>query len=153
MPSDIYEDVLLWSEEQAALLRRLAAGERVNADIDWPALIEEVEGLGRSELRACESNLRQALVHLIKLARFPEEAAAHWRGETATFLTEAQSCFSPSMRRKIDLNRIYKQARHLVDAAAEPGGSVGPLPDDCPVTLGELLLEGAEVRVLETRFN
>ena len=33
--SDLYEaDILLWSEQQAALLRRLAAGERVNEQID-----------------------------------------------------------------------------------------------------------------------
>jgi hypothetical protein len=36
--SDIYNaDILEWFEGQAALLRRLAAGERVNdADLDWP---------------------------------------------------------------------------------------------------------------------
>ena len=35
--SDLYEtDVLTWSERQAELLRRRAAGERVNEDeIDW----------------------------------------------------------------------------------------------------------------------
>ena len=36
--SDLYDtDILLWSERQADLLRRHAAGERVNdASIDWP---------------------------------------------------------------------------------------------------------------------
>ena len=33
--SDLYDnDILLWSEREAALLRRLAAGERVNDQID-----------------------------------------------------------------------------------------------------------------------
>ena len=47
MPDGLYErDFVLWSEAQADLLRRLAAGERVNAAVDWPNLIEEVEDLG-----------------------------------------------------------------------------------------------------------
>lgn len=67
MPDDLYDrDVLIWSEQQAELLRRLAAGERVNDALDWPNLIEEVESVGRLELHACQSLLRQALVHLLK---------------------------------------------------------------------------------------
>ncbi len=40
-------DVLIWSEQQAQLLRRLAAGERVNDLIDWQNVIEEVDSVGR----------------------------------------------------------------------------------------------------------
>jgi len=29
-------DIFVWSERQAALLRRLANGERVNDAVDWP---------------------------------------------------------------------------------------------------------------------
>lgn len=48
MPDDVYErDILSWSEHQAGFLRRLAAGERVRAAVDWRNLIEEVEALGR----------------------------------------------------------------------------------------------------------
>ncbi|HEY5302150.1 MAG TPA: DUF29 family protein, partial [Acetobacteraceae bacterium] len=52
--SDLYDtDTLTWSERQAALLRRIAAGERVNdPDLDWPNIIEEVESVGRSDLHA-----------------------------------------------------------------------------------------------------
>ena len=46
MPDGLYErDVLAWSERQSALLRRLAAGERLNKTIDWPNIIEEMEDL------------------------------------------------------------------------------------------------------------
>ena len=58
----LYEhDALAWSERQAELLRRLAAGERVNDAVDWPHVIEEVGDVGLSELRACRSLLRQAM--------------------------------------------------------------------------------------------
>ena len=45
-------DILLWSERQAALLRRLAQGERVKDVLDFDNLVEEVKSVGRSELRA-----------------------------------------------------------------------------------------------------
>jgi hypothetical protein len=55
--SDLYDtDVLEWSERQADLLRRLAAGERVNsADLDWQHVAEEIEDVGKSELRNCST--------------------------------------------------------------------------------------------------
>ena len=56
--SDLYDtDILLWSERQAELLRRHAAGERVkDAWIDWPNIAEEIVDVGRSELRAVASH-------------------------------------------------------------------------------------------------
>ena len=45
------DDLLVWSEQQADLLERLAAGEPVDERLDWPNLIEEVRDLGLSELR------------------------------------------------------------------------------------------------------
>ena len=43
------DDILLWSERQAELLRRRAAGELVNdAELDWPNIAEEIEDVGRS---------------------------------------------------------------------------------------------------------
>ena len=53
--SDLYdEDILLWSELQSTLLRRIAAGEPVNERPDWANIIEEVESVGRSDLRAVQ---------------------------------------------------------------------------------------------------
>jgi len=67
MPHGLYErDALAWAELQADFLRRLAAGERLNAAVDWPNVIEEVQDVGLSELRACQSLLAQAPVHLLK---------------------------------------------------------------------------------------
>ena len=42
--SDLYgEDILLWSERQGDLLRRLAAGESVSDQVDWPHVVDEIE--------------------------------------------------------------------------------------------------------------
>ena len=59
--SDLYDtDILIWSERQGELLRRLARGERVNDQVDWENVVEEVESVGRDQLHAVESLLVQA---------------------------------------------------------------------------------------------
>jgi len=46
--SEYDTDVLLWSEHQAGLLRRRAAGELVNdAELDWHNIAEEIESVAR----------------------------------------------------------------------------------------------------------
>jgi hypothetical protein len=53
--SDPYQsDVLVWSEHQAELLRRLAAGERVNDQVDWQNVIEEIDSVGSEQLHSVE---------------------------------------------------------------------------------------------------
>jgi hypothetical protein len=95
MPNDLYDrDVVAWSEHQAALLRRVARGERVN-DIDWDHVVEEIEDVGNSQLNAVHSYLRQLLAHLLKLSGWPgSDACQHWRNEVATFQVDAiaRSC-------------------------------------------------------------
>jgi hypothetical protein len=53
--SDLYdEDFTLWTEQQAALLRRRAAGELVNdADLDWQNIAEEIEAAGGNTDASC----------------------------------------------------------------------------------------------------
>jgi hypothetical protein len=42
--SELYgEDIRLWFEVQSALLPRLAAGETVISEVDWPHIAEEIE--------------------------------------------------------------------------------------------------------------
>ena len=153
MPDNLYLlDTLAWSEQQVALLRRLAAGERVN-DLDWPHVIEQIEDVGKAELRACQSLLSRALEHLLKLCLWPEHAtAAHWRREARSFLRDAAKAFSPSMRQFIDVTELYRVARE--DVLAEPYDgqpSVEPAAT-CPITLEELLAGATRIQSLIERL-
>jgi hypothetical protein len=136
MPDDLYSrDILVWSQNQADLLRRLAGGERVD-DVDWPNLIEEVENVGRSELRACSSLLLRALEHLVKLHFWPSDPAArHWRGEAAACLADASLAFAPSMRQKIDVEGLFQRSLDVVGAM----GADATAPSRCPFSLDDLL--------------
>ena len=140
--SDLYDtDILLWSERQADLLRRHAAGERVNdASIDWPNIVEEIEDVGRSELHSVELLLVQALRHMLKAEAWPlHRDAENWRADAIDFRQQAQRRFAESMRQKIDMERLHRHARR---ALPEKMDGLPPLPIQAEMpTLDELLAE------------
>jgi len=139
--SDLYDaDIVVWSEEQATLLRRLAAGERLNdAQPDWPNIIEEIESVGSEQVRAVESLLFQALVHDLKAEAWPAAPdVAHWRAEARSFRAQASLRFTPSMRQRIDVAGLYGKALRVLPETIG-GQPPAPLPDACPATLDEML--------------
>ena len=141
--SDLYQaDILSWSERQAALLRRRAAGELVNeADLDWPNIAEEIESVGNEQLHAVESFLVMALLHDLKAEAWPHARdVPHWRAEARGFRGDAASRFAPSMRQPIDMARIYRRALQRLPETTD-GQPPLPVPTVCPVTLDELLSE------------
>jgi hypothetical protein len=138
--SELYEnDVLRWSEQQADLLRRLARGERVNAQIDWENVTEEVESVGRSQLSAVRALLVQALAHDLKAEAWPSSRdVPHWRAEARGFRDQAAEAFTPSMQQRIDVADLYRRAlRRLPDTI--DGQRPLPVAETCAVTLDELL--------------
>ena len=138
--SDTYDtDILTWSERQSALLRRIAAGERINDQVDWDNVIEEIESVGRNDLHAVTSWLMQALRHGLKAEAWPlSRDVPHWRAEARGFRAQARSRFTESMRQRIDLADIYRIALAGLPETLD-GQPPLPVPDACPVTLDELL--------------
>jgi hypothetical protein len=152
MSDDLYErDILTWSQHQAALLRRLARGEKVNG-VDWDHVVEEIKDVGLSELNAVRSYLRQMLVHLLKVQGWPDNPAVdHWRGEIGSFQADAAQRFAPSMRRRIDLASLYGKALGQLNGIKYDGASPRAWPAKCPFTLNELLKDTRDV--LEERMR
>jgi hypothetical protein len=140
--SDLYDtDILIWSEQQAALLRRIAADERINDLVDWENVIEEIESVGSDQLHAVESFLMQALIHISKIQGWPNSREVpHWEAEVQRFLADAITRFAPSMRQRLDLGKIYRRALRAVPKTID-GQPPQPLPQSCPMTLDELLAE------------
>lgn len=138
--SDLYDsDILLWSERQRDLLRRVAAGEPVNEAPDWPNIIEEIESVGSEQLHALASLLVQALTHMLKAEAWPlSREVPHWEAEARRFRGDAADRFAPSMRQRIDLAKLYVRARRIMPDTID-GQPPLPVPEICPVTLDELL--------------
>lgn len=140
MPDDLHErDILLWSEYQVSLLRRVAAGEQVNG-VDWDHVIEEIADVGGSQLTAVHSLLRQAMIHLVKLHLSPRDTAReHWRGEIEAFIDAADDRYLLSMAQRIDLDGVWTRARGRVAKSFPNDPEVTGLPRPCPWTLDDLL--------------
>jgi hypothetical protein len=121
--SDYDLDIYVWSRRQGALLRRLAAGERVNdADLDWPNIAEEIETVGRSERTAMASHIANVIEHLIKLQASPAvEPRAGWRGTIGRARVEVERLLddSPSLRREVSaiIARELPRSRRLAEIA------------------------------------
>ena len=138
--SDYDTDILTWSERQAALLRRRAAGELINdAELDWSNIAEEIEDVGSNRLHAVESLLVQALRHMLKAEAWPlSRDAPTWRADAIDFRRQARRRFVPSMRQKIDVADLYADALAAMPETVD-GLPPQPVPTECPVTLDELL--------------
>ena len=132
-------DILAWSSRQAALLRRLVAGEKIADQIDWESVIEEVEFAGRRQLLEIKSLLVQALASMLQIWAWPQSP------EVPIWLTEAQGCqrnvaasITPNMRSRIDINELYFKAIRCVLKTS--GGRETPLfPTECPISLDQVL--------------
>ena len=146
--SELYDtDVYEWSRRQAALLRRRAAGEPINeAELDWAKIAEEIESVGSERLDAVEGLLLQMFVYVLSAEAWPlAPCGEKWRADARLFQAQAALRFVPSMRPRLDLDRLYAWARR---AMPDTVGGQPPLPvlPTCPVTLDELL--GAETATL-----
>ena len=130
--SDYDTDILEWSERQSALLRRLAAGENINDQIDWPNIIDEVETAGRSERAALRSHIAVVLEHLMKLQASPStDPRSGWRVTV--------------IRARRDIERSLKDSPSLRPAVA------GMIEDETPsvrkIVASTLAAYGEEPRV------
>ncbi len=101
MPDQGYDtDLVLWAESQARALRD-AGHAGTNLPIDWENVAEEIEALGKSQLRELASRIRTILVHLMKLQASPAaEPRAGWRETIVEQRSEIERVIedSPSLR-------------------------------------------------------
>ena len=127
--SDYDTDILLWSEQQADALRRRAANE-----LDWDNVAEEIEDVGKSQLRAVASHLVQALLHDLKAEAWPLSLdVPHWRAEARGQRDEAREAYAPSMKDRPDLavEKLYRRAlRRMPDTI--DGQAPLPAQTECP---------------------
>jgi Domain of unknown function DUF29 len=149
------DDIVTWSEQQAAALRQLASKPELSNAVDWDNIIEEIECLGRSEWNGVASQIRNALVHILKGYCDPDSLSrAAWSIETGSFLDQARSDYRPSMRQKIDVDDLWRKAfrnasRELLTYKRRiPPG----IPKECPFSLDEILEESFEYEIAVRRL-
>ncbi len=130
-------DFYRWCLAEARALRKLAAlRTELPVPLDLDNLAEEIESLGKSQLRELGSRHVVLLVHLLKWRHQPQRRSRSWRSTIETQRVELQRLLriNPSLRgrRAAELTDAYADARRL--AAAETGLPVDTFPETCPFT-------------------
>jgi hypothetical protein len=108
-PDTLYErDFVAWTEEQARALRSRGGGGNA---LDHDHLAEEIEDLGKSELRACASQIDNIIEHLLKIEFSGQEGpSGHWRKELREFRRQLSRTVTPTLR-----NRLEPQLADMFD--------------------------------------
>ncbi|MCG6939730.1 MAG: DUF29 domain-containing protein [Thiohalocapsa sp.] len=140
MQTDLYdEDLYAWAMTSARMVREGRLDE-----LDREHLAEELESMGKSELRALESRLTVLLAHLLKWQFQPANRSKSWertlieqRKRIARLLRD-----SPSLKPKLPelFPDAYDSALRL--AAEETGMDETDFPQACPYRVEEALSPG-----------
>jgi hypothetical protein len=130
-------DFNLWIEQTAQLLRSHHWHE-----IDVEHLIEEVEGLGKSERRGIASQVTRLLLHLLKWQYQPQRRSDSWLDSITDSRTQIELTIldSPSLKSypTEQVKESYQRARR--QAAKQTSILVSVFPEECPYSL-ELVLD------------
>ena len=121
------DDILEWSEQQAAVLRALRDARRdLPNELDLEHVAEEIEDVGRAEFFTVQSLVRQILIHLIKgISSLESASLLHWRTEVVAFHTDLLDRITPSMRARLDLGKLWSRGLRQAEAdLAEHGETI-----------------------------
>jgi hypothetical protein len=135
----LYErDVYGWCLEQARLVR---AG-RV-AELDLANLAEELESLGKEQVRALRSSYRVLLLHLLKWRFQRRRRSRSWAATIVRERDAAQERLRENPGLKPRQRALFAEADRSArkEAAAETGLALETFPQACPFTLEQALDE------------
>jgi Domain of unknown function DUF29 len=137
------EDFYAWTQQQAELLRRSPpAGNQ----LDIEHIAEEIEDLGRSDLRAARSLCQHIIEHFLKLEYSGlADNADHWRDEVVEWRLQLEQILTRSIEATLDLPSQYRSALRLVRRLERDVPELmSRLPRLCPYTLDQIRGSGDE---------
>jgi hypothetical protein len=130
------EDFFEWTRRNAELLR---GGRLEQADIEHIA--EEIEDMGKRDLKELNSRVRVLVGHLLKWQLQSEKKSRSWERTIASQRTQLGQLLEdiPSLRVKIqpNLRRNYESTVNL--AVIETGLTKSLFPAECPFTIEQIL--------------
>lgn len=139
--ASLYEtDYLAWIELTVAKLRSPDLA-KLNPDIDWENLIEEIEDMGKSSRNSLKSNLRIILLHLLKWQYQSDRRSRSWQSSIIQHRLRIYDAFveSPSLKRYFAevFDDAYSGAIQL--ASSETGLAQKTFPKVCPYSQNQVL--------------
>ena len=135
---DYEQDFYAWTQRTAALLR---AGRFDEADIDHVA--EEIEDMGRRDVRELNRRVQILLAHLLKWQTQSDQRSRSWRSTITVQRLELEGLLaqSPSLRPKLESGLGNNYARAVKRSAAETGIAADRFAPACPYRVDQILDE------------
>jgi Domain of unknown function DUF29 len=134
--TDLYDtDFVRWSERQADLLRRVANGERINDQVDWDNVIEEIESLARRDRQELHNRVVTILDHLMRLQASPaSDPRRGWRSTVERIRGEIETILEGNRTLRAELPAIlpkaHQTARRIAATALAEYGETPTVPVD-----------------------
>lgn len=129
-------DFYSWTQEQARLLR---SGQL--SELDTQNLLEEIEAMGRSELRELVNRLKVLLIHLLKWEHQPGFRGGSWLLTIEEQRNQVEDIIgdSPGLKPKLPkaLQDAYRNA--IVVAGRETGLPRSTFSGRCPWTFEQII--------------
>jgi uncharacterized protein DUF29 len=135
--ADLYdEDFFEWTRRSADLLR---AGRFERADIEHIA--EEIEDMGKRDLKELNSRVQVLVGHLLKWQLQPAKRSRSWSSTIVTQRIEIEADLkqSPSLKRKVRSGLPDNYEKAVRRATAETGLASDLFPAECPFTVEQIL--------------
>ena len=136
---DLYDsDFFAWTQCTAQQLR-----QRRFRDVDIEHAAEEIEDMGKRDLKEINSRLQVLVAHLLKWQLHPSKRSLSWRRTIGIQRLEIEAVLeqSPSLRPRLaaDLSRNYERAvkRAVLDTRA----TASIFPSQCPFSVEQILDE------------
>ncbi|MEY2342060.1 DUF29 domain-containing protein [Acidithiobacillus sp. IBUN Pt1247-S3] len=132
------EDVLLWAQEQVALLR---SGKFAALDIEHIA--EEIEDVGKSEQRELANRMAVLLAHLLKWRYQPERRGVSWQRTIKHQRERIMLALQRTPSLKVMLATSDWQREIWLDALDDARQQTGldVFPEDCPWSMDQVMAE------------
>jgi Domain of unknown function DUF29 len=129
-------DFVAWTEQTVQLIRAGQFGQ-----VDWDAVMEEIESLGRSDRRELKSRLEVLLQHLLKWQYQSTLRSGSWqntideqRNRIADLLQE-----SPSLKSYPAEVLTESYHRGLKAASNETKLPMDKFPSECPYSIAQIV--------------
>jgi hypothetical protein len=131
------DDFYAWTQEQASLLRRLPT---VSNRLDGELIAEEIEDLGRSEVRTAQSLCEHIIEHLLKIEYSGlGDPSRHWRSEIVEWRLQLEKILTRSIVAKLGLPDRYRSALRLLGGQAPIPALMNRVPSECPYSLDQII--------------
>ena len=150
-PATYDGDFFIWTQQQAAALR--LTRDLIGGSVDVEHVAEELEDMGKRDLREVGSFLARLIEHLLKMDALPSSRdREHWLSEAAHFHDSAIAAFTPGMRQLLDVAKIWERGRKRAEISLKAEPIVMAWPDTCPFKRDDLLSPDFDIDAALTKL-